>query len=284
MIKPKSLVGEHWAESALAFVLIVGTSVAWANQRITADAAVVIDVITATLAIYVAILKAYFAGTVDELASHQENRDSRTGEISAILQELNGPSFDYATQIIDSALKDIRSIPKGELRLQASDYYRELSSTLRRLRKGCHVSAVSSLVIDRWEKDPRQKNYFHENEAAVKRGVSIHRVFIIGASQINNEHAPLVKQVLMQHINAKIPVSVVWRESIMHDPELYDDFVMFNEEKLVFTDELEKMDPTRVLAGYKIWNSGKVQNYRDVFKSLTETYCIDKSSFDALIR
>lgn len=61
MEKPRSVIEQHWPEGLLSVILLGATTVAWMSHRITADAAVVIDVITATLAIYVVILKGYFA-------------------------------------------------------------------------------------------------------------------------------------------------------------------------------------------------------------------------------
>jgi hypothetical protein len=284
MEKQRSLFEEHWSEVLLSAILLIATTVAWIKGGVKADTAEIIDVVTATLAIYVAILKGHFKRTADSLASRRNALDSRTAEISSILAELSGSNHDYAVPIVDSALDRLRLIPQGIVRLDRSAYYNELSSSLRMTKKGCHVSAVSSMSIDRWERDPRQIHYFEENLRAVKRGVAIHRVFIIDRSQMNGSYSDKVREIIQEQQAAKITVYVVWRENIRHDPELYDDFVLFNDSGIVYTDEPEKMDPTRVLGGCLVSNPKKVLKYKGVFQSLTETYCIDQSSLVGLLK
>jgi hypothetical protein len=277
-----SIVEAHWPEVALSVVLLVATTLAWSRGRISADAVEIIDVITAALAIYIIALKHHIARTLESVTDHQGMVESRTNEISSILETLGGPNLDYAFEVVDGALDKLRPVPQGVMRLEPSTYYRRLADMLRSTKRGCHVSAVSSVSIDRWEKDPRQINYLQENLEAVKRGVEIRRVFLIDRPGESGAYSEHVRQIISRQREAKIKCYIVWRDSIRHSPELYEDFVLFDEAKIVFRDEHEKVDPTRVSVGFMITNEQRVQQYRDVFRSLSETYCADQKTVDAL--
>ena len=284
MDSQRSLFQVHWAEVLLSIILLVGTGIAWANGRIPGSAAEIIDVITATLAISVAILKDHFSRETEALRYHNQLLGCRTAEVSSILEGLSGPELDHAMQIVDSSLDSLRLIPQGTLRLDPSRYYSALSRRLNDLKKGAHVFAVSSMPIERWESDPRQLHYFQENVAASRRGVSINRVFIIDRHNLTDAHVNRARHIVLQQRAERIAVFVVWRDTIRHDPELFDDFVLFEEDNIVFTDEHEKVDPTRVAAGYQVTNSKRVEGYRNAVKSLIGTYSVDEASLEEFLK
>lgn len=284
MEKPRSVIEQHWPEGLLSVILLGATTVAWMSHRITADAAVVIDVITATLAIYVVILKGYFAREAESLAARQTFLDSRTGEISSILAELGSVDFDYAIPIVDSALERLRLIRHGDLQLDPTSYYNDISDALKSAKPHSRIFAVSSMpTIDRWTTAPRQINYFKENVETRSRGVQIHRVFIIQPEETNPAYLDKVRAAILEQKAAKITVYCVWFPDVQHDPSLYEDFVCFDEVGIAYTVEMDKRDPTKVLFGHRFSNKQKLQKFRSVFQSLTERYCIDPTTLNEFL-
>lgn len=280
MDKEKSLFQGHWAETLVSIVVFFGTGIAQAMGGIPASTTIIINVITLTLSISVAIVKDHFSSETEALRYRNHLIGCKTAEVSSILEGLGGTDLEHALEIVDSSLDSLRLIPQGIVRLDPSKYYSALSRRLHDMKKGAHVFAVSSMPIERWDSDPRQLHYLQENFAASDRGVFINRVFIIDRHNAEETYASRARHIVAQQRTEDIEVFVVWRDTIRHDPTLFDDFVLFEEANIVFTDEHEKVDPTRVAAGYQVTNPKKVDSYRTSVKSLIETYSIDQTSLD----
>jgi hypothetical protein len=279
MEKPRTMAEQHWPEIALSLILLVATGYAWSHREISAETAEIIDVITASIAIYVGILKGYFHRSAEAIADRRTMTGSKAEKISAILETLSGAELGYAIEVVDSALSQLNLIPEGTLQLDAAAYWRSLSDMLKGLKKGCHILAVSSMAVERWDEDPSQRNYLELNLSAARRGVHIRRVFLIEKTKMHGGHRERVRDIIRAQTHPNITCQVVWRESLSFDCE---DFVLFDEPNIAFIDEPVDGDPTRVKKGYKITNPQRLLNYRRVFQSLTETYC-DRKVLDELL-
>jgi len=283
-MEPESFPQRHRAEILLSVISIAATTAAVLDAKLSKDTAVIIDVLTAVLAASVAIIKEYFAGVAQTLLVRQHRTEVRTGQIASILESLRGRDFDHASVILDSAIERLTLIPKGILRLDPSIYFTELIETMNKETKGAHVLAVNSISLSRWNDDPREKHYFQANLDAIRRGVNVHRIFLLDKSKMKGPEADQLKRIIVQQRDAEILVEIVWYEDILHDRELHDDFVLFDESNVVFVDEYDRIDPTRVLRGDRICNPEELSKYRRVFQSLLQTYCLDRASVDNWLR
>lgn len=281
---PESLPERHRAEVLLSLISVAATTVALIDARITRDTAVIIDVFTALLALSVAILKGYFAKVAHSLSARQHRAELRTGQIASILESLGDKEFDHASVIVDSALENLTLIPKGVFRLDPSAYFRELINTMITEQKGTHVLAVSSMSVSRWTDDPREEHYLRENLAAIQRGVGVHRIFLLDKSKMKGADGDEIRRIIIQQRDGGVLVEIAWYQDIMHDRELHDDFVLFDDSDVVFVDEYDRIDPTRVLKGSKICNRQELDKYRRAFQALLRTYCLDRASVDVLLR
>jgi hypothetical protein len=282
----ESLADRHRAEALLSLVSIAATTALAIDNRISKDTAIIVDAVTATLALSVAILKEYFARIAQSLSARERRLESRTGQIASILESLGDPDprFRYATVIVDSAIERLTLIPKGIFRLDPTDYFRELINVMICERSGAHVLAVNSMSIARFTDDPREGHYLQANIAAVKRGVSIHRIFLLDGSKMTGPEGDQVKGAIIQQREGGISVEIAWYQDIMHDRELHDDFVLFDDSNVLFLDEYDRIDPTRVLRGEKISNPQYLDRYRKVFHTLIHTYCLDRAAVDSLLQ
>ena len=173
----ESLVERHRAEVLLWLVTIAATTALVIDNKISKDTAVIVDALTATLALSVAILKGYFAKTAQALSARERRLEGRIGQVASILASLGDPSgFEYATLIVDSAIERLTLIPKGIFRLDPGGYFGADQCDDSAKKPGAHVLAVNSMSIARWADDPRERHYLLENLAAAKRDVNIDRI------------------------------------------------------------------------------------------------------------
>ena len=69
---------------------------------------------------------------------------------------------------------------------------------------------------------------------------------------MNGVDGDQMKRAIIQQRDGGISVEIVWYQDILHDRELHDDFVLFDDSNVVSLDEYDRIDPTRVLRGEKI--------------------------------
>ena len=87
----ESLVERHRAEVLLSLVSIAATTALVIDNKISKDTAVIVDALTATLALSVAILKGYFAKTAQALSARERRLEGRIGQVASILASLGDP-------------------------------------------------------------------------------------------------------------------------------------------------------------------------------------------------
>lgn len=260
--------GKFAPEVILSIVLIASTIFMEMRGTIAEQTTWIIGVMTATIGISTVILKIYFSDTAGKLAKRYWHVDSKVGNIGAIMEALSGKDFDHANLIVDEALQKLQKIPKGSIPLDETAYFLELLEALRSAPNGCHVLAVNSINIARWEQDPRQKNWLRANADAIKRGVSIHRVFLIENAELLGD-ASALRSTLLEHVSCGVHVSVVRKGDIHLGHDLHDDFVMFgNSRPLLFIDESDPHDPTRVLCGEMVTNQDRINKHKRAFETL----------------
>src|SRR5258708_9394441 len=177
----ESFVERQRDEVVVALLMISALWLLQKDGKISKDTEFIIGVLTATLGVSVAILKAYFLKIGRELSQRHRHIESKTGAIATILEGLGHSDFEFkrAKHIVDSAVERISLIPRGKLALDASAYFDEVLQATRSTMKGCEICAVNSINILRWIQDPHQDTYLRLNFAAVERGVHIHRIFVL---------------------------------------------------------------------------------------------------------
>src|ERR1700733_3196945 len=213
-------------EGILAILLVGSTVLMEMRGTITEQTTWIIGIVTATIGITTVILKMHFSDTAASLAERCWHVESKVGHIGAILEGLSGKDFDHANSIVDEALQRLQKIPNGTIPLDETTYFFELMEALRTAQKGCQVLAVNSIDIARWEEDPRQKNWLRANADAIKRGITVHRIFLVENAELQNPNST-IRSTLLEHVACDVHVSVVRRADVHLGPDLHDDFVIF---------------------------------------------------------
>lgn len=281
----KSWFTRYWAELLIPVVLIVATAILVVDNKISKDCAVIIDVITAALSMSVVLLKGHLDSVGSDLArmaKRYHDAGLREEQITAILASLSGKEAEHAVQIFDTALDRIKQITQGKLVLDANAYFIDLVDTMHSIEKNSKVLAVNSISMLRWTEDPRQRKYFQANIEASRKGVQIHRIFVVDKSEMISDAGERIRQAIIDQKNNGIRVDIVWSTSISQYPELHDDFTLFDGPGKLFKDEHDPLDPTRVHKATKIWDAQQVEKHRRIFQAL-HGWSIDQVEIDGFL-
>ncbi len=123
-------------------------------------------------------------------------------------------SRDIALKTIEKCKSDLKDIEKGELKLEREEFYRYIINSVDSAKK--HVAAIHVALDEQgmfiWKKDPAIMKYYQANKRAVKRGVTIERIFVLKRELLisfqNRELNQNIVEVMQEQINDGIAVEI----------------------------------------------------------------------------
>jgi hypothetical protein len=247
--------------------------------RLDASAGLTIDLLTAVFAAGVAVLKHHFTKTAKALCEREETIRHPGLLITDRLAALDGELLSHARAALRHACEEIDEIGRGRVPLDPREYYRTLRVALESSRRGTNMYAVSSIDALRWREDRNQVLWLECNIAAVKRGVLIHRVFILKKDQMASSEGQVIMRLIEDQIRKNIQVHAIWLEDILHeDPRLRDDFVLFPEAERAFVDHHDPEEPMRIVSAELILSPNPLLGeYATAFEAKLKDYWLAPS-------
>ena len=274
---------KHIGETILSIALIVLTIVMGIRKDIDFQTTWVITILTGTIGLSVALLKDYLLTVAERLSKRDRLIEAKSGHIGAILEALTGKNFEHANSIVDDALQKLQKIPHGIIPLDENTYFVELLSAMRNASGNCKIFAVNTINMARWAEDPRQKTYFRANIEAVRRGIEVHRIFVVDKSEMTSSKREVICSAINEQRTNGIKVGLVWAEDIRANKDLHDDFVLFDlTQPALFLDEFDPHDTTRVLRGELITDQDKITKYRRNLDMLS-SYSLDEKDISGVL-
>jgi hypothetical protein len=174
-------------------------------------------------------------------------------------------------RIIQEALDKLRQLAhrRASEELPTSEYYGWLLPMLRQVRSGERITAVSLLFDSEWDDSEVERKFLEENIAAVRRGISVERVFIVAEANLD---AALSNPGVVAHrpkAGTGLEGFMVSREYLQkHDPELLrragDGFIQIDR-RVALIDSFSEVGEVR---GYVTINGAELRQVGSTFEQL----------------
>lgn len=153
--------------------------------------------------------------------SHGELSDTFAAVTSVLARVPAEFHAEVSTLLVRPFLDQISLSLIGRIPLTSSQYYQRILTEMNKAEAGWKILAVSMLVSELWKADVDQRNYAARNLAAVRRGASIHRLFVMPENSVGQFDSALQEQIEYQ-----VHVRIASNRLLTHVPEL-EDFVLF---------------------------------------------------------
>lgn len=110
----------------------------------------------------------------------------RMTRFDAALERITDPEgMIKGREVIDTAQHVLTLLGQGSIPLTEGEYYYEASRCLTRCSRT--IAAVNSVDITDWMGKVQKQNYYREQVAACRRGVTIARIFVIRRQDLANQ-------------------------------------------------------------------------------------------------
>jgi hypothetical protein len=239
---------------------------------ISNDVAWFAGIMSVLLPLSVTSTKHYFTTVVQDVKQKYLATEGRAAQVGTILGQLNGPQLEHATKVVDSTIEKLEKIQKGRIQLSVSDYYHEIIEAMKNAPSGTQVHALNIIDELRWKDDPQQRNYLVENLSALRRGVTINRIFIINRKIFFSSDPQNRIEILRdQSAQERLKLWIVWKEALRGHESMLRDCVAFDKPSVVlYTDYPDPIDHTRVSHGEMVVNKIEIDTYLSDFSILCE--------------
>ncbi len=270
---------EYWLEIVLGLAGIVTGLVI--SRIATTDTAIIIGILMPVIAIAVAMIRMSIVRTLSHVQSKVLNVAATSREIVEKMADMDGIEFQHAKRQLDAFLKRLRDIHSGKIFLTMAEYFNVSLAGIGEHEGGDTIYAVNSKSGLRWKSDPQQQIYKDANFAAARRGVVIHRVFIINKQEGNSESLDELCEIIKEHFGKdNIHVYIVTHElleglGIIHECDLVYLEKPFRQ---ILEDYTDSKDPVRGSHAYILTKADEIDNKLKYFHELTRLK-VGKQSF-----
>jgi hypothetical protein len=130
----------------------------------------------------------------------------------------------------------------------------ERANHTRHLLQATHLAPnPASMYV--WEDHQGTANYYQANIQALKRGVTIERLFLLWKKDVIDSNTgqvidPRIMKIMHDHQDNGIEVFVTWLESLV-DPESAEDFIIFDDEEVELSSMMTEKVHSRLLMMHK---------------------------------
>ncbi|MCO1658886.1 hypothetical protein [Pseudonocardia humida] len=192
-------------------------------------------------------------------------------QLQSLYYEIVEPDFARVKeQILTDAQNDLERLArlKRSNTLVTGEYYRWLLPMLRDQPSGGEIWAVSMMLECEWDDTPEEREFLDLNVAAVQRGVTLARTFVVPQAEIETVRAlhPVAQQIAA---GPRADIRYVTRERLRAvDPQLLSDLgdgLIAFDRRVVLVDEHSQDGTAR---GYVTMNRGEIATYRRRFDNL----------------
>ncbi len=153
---------------------------------------------------------------------------------------------------------------------------------MRNISKNSKVIAINTIDSLRWIKDSNQTKYFDENIKAAKRGVKIHRIFLVEKESLKDiERINNIKQ-HMQEKNINIDIIII--EELRGFKSELEDIVIFDcpQERRLYIDYPDSSNRTNILYANLFICPEQIKIRYDIYKKLLN-YTLPNKTLNKLL-
>ena len=167
-----------------------------------------------------------------ELNSHFDDNI----EIYQILEGLEDKEYrEKGNEILKDCKTKLRDLDRGHMDLESEEVFDKAIMRMRDVKKSVHTThlAITPDLVYEWRKE-KNKKYYEANKEAVKRGVEIHRIFILDKKNIIDENNNIIDKEMIKILEKQskdIKVYILEKEEIpekMLKDILVEDFAIFD--------------------------------------------------------
>ena len=239
---------------------------------VSADVAWFAGIMSVLLPLSVAATKHYFTTVLQEFARNRQETEGKAARIGTILGEIDGLQFLNARKVVDEMLIQLEKINRGVISLDAARYFHEIIDTMNCAPPGTQVYAVNTIDELRWIEDPREVNFLRANLEALRRGVTINRIFVLSRTQFFTGDPRRRVEILKQQAgHQKLMLWIVWKETLAGHDLRFRDWVAFDKPShVMFIDYGDPIDHTRVSHGEMIVNQVDIATFLSDFSILRD--------------
>lgn len=180
------------------------------------------------------------------ISEHQY--DSNIQTLIELYKETNKPfQIDKRDSIIEDALNSLFFLYKYNYtpKLDETSFYELCHNVISSTRAGSSINALSLMLKCEWDDSEDERNFWKDNQNAVKRRVKLERIFLVNK---NEAHRLKTNPQIKNHIDLEdksncIHSYIVEKEMLQNDPTLLDQagngFIIIDSEhdKLALLDE-----------------------------------------------
>lgn len=197
------------------------------------------------------------------------DRDSR---IQSLLNQLEHEDLHKrGVEIVDECEEVLEDLSRGIIKAGSAEIFKIVAEHTDRTRKhiqATHLAPNLSYIYN-WEDNQGLANYYQSNLHALKRNVTIERLFLLkkedlidkSTGQVISSRALRIMQDQQTH---GIKVFVTWLESVA-DPEPVEDFIIFDNEEVAVQFPLTDGKYHRML---NLYGPVSVRTYKQRFVAL----------------
>ena len=195
-----------------------------------------IPTVTLEVTYLVWALGALMAASIITLKRELISRFDDRIEIYRMVEEIQDEEFrKMGYDFIDKCKHRLEDLAKGVFVGGASDVFDQIIRRMQEAKTNVQATHLATSLerIHNWKDLPALVNYYAANKEAVKRGVTIERIFIMKKDLIIDSHSGSVKdkkavEIIEELSKEKgINVTVVWTHQITEDT-LIEDFIIFD--------------------------------------------------------
>ncbi|MFN8017481.1 MAG: TIR domain-containing protein [Acidimicrobiales bacterium] len=171
-------------------------------------------------------LGSWLSETASTLKGQLGAKAHTTDELAISIQgALASTPFDWRDEVdtilVRPFLQSLRSAQIGRVPLSPEVYYQRILHDMGNAGTGWTITAVSTLTSKLWDGDVDQTRYAERNLAAVARGATLCRIFVV-AEGSQEQYRSMIAAQTAADIDVRIGTSVLFSDV----PEL-EDFVLF---------------------------------------------------------
>lgn len=229
-------------------------------------------VLSAILPAFVALVKHDFSYFMERFIKEIHITQKQTQEITEILSDLSGEPLTFAKSELTACISRLGKIRAGRIPLDEASYFQMIIECMHQCPAESQVIAINTIDERRWKEDPRQINYYRENNLALDRGVKIRRAFVVDKSNMRGRFGDERLRVLFEQIqDGRIDAYVMWREDLERHNIPFGDWVIFDKpDKKLFLAHADSIDRIRVNSAEMILDANEIREFENQFKLLLQ--------------
>jgi hypothetical protein len=174
-------------------------------------------------------------------------------------------------EVVQECEDVLKDLSRGIIRAGSAEIFKipaELTDRTRHHIQATHLAPDISYIYN-WEENQGLANYYQANLRAVGRKVRIERLFLLRKEDLIDKStgqimSPRALKIMEEHRKQGIIVFVTWLESVA-DPELIEDFIIFDDEEVAVQYPMMQGNYHRTLT---LYGPVSVRTYKQRFAAL----------------